>query len=54
MLRLDGQGRHIDDLNKEIRSKNGINERQENAQEKANDTLYLITDLQDGQKKDGE
>ena len=41
------------DLTKEIRSKNGINERLGHVQEQANDTMYLITDLQDKQKKYG-
>ena len=40
----------IDDLTKEIRSQNGINERLEHVQEQVNDTMYLITDLQDKQK----
>lgn len=51
MLGLNGQGRHIDDLTKKVRSKNVINERLENVQEKANDTICLITDLQWKQKK---
>ena len=51
MLRLDGQGLHIDELTKEIRAKNGINDRLENVQEQANDTLYIITEVQEKQKK---
>ncbi|XP_062577782.1 protein IMPACT homolog [Saccostrea cucullata] len=51
MLRLDGQGKHLDDITKEIRAKNGIQERLENVQEQANDTIYLVTELQDNQKK---
>ncbi|XP_062588958.1 uncharacterized protein LOC134250618, partial [Saccostrea cucullata] len=51
MLRLDGQGKHLDDITKEIRAKNGIQERLENVQEQANDTIYLVTELQNNQKK---
>ncbi|XP_062569456.1 uncharacterized protein LOC134231515 [Saccostrea cucullata] len=51
MLRLDGQSKHLDDITKEIRAKNGIQERLENVQEQANDTIYLVTELQDNQKK---
>ena len=50
MMRLDGQGRDLDDLTKEVRKRNGINERLENVQEQANDTLYTISELQDRQK----
>ena len=51
MLRLDGQSKHLDEITKEIRSKNGIQERLENVQEQANDTIYLVSELQDNQKK---
>ncbi|XP_055999688.1 uncharacterized protein LOC130047930 [Ostrea edulis] len=49
-MRLDEQGRDLDDLTKEVRKKNGIDERLENVQEQANDTLYTISELQDRQK----
>ena len=35
MMRLNGQGRDLEVLTKEVRSKNGINERLENVQEQA-------------------
>ena len=50
MMRLDGQGRELDILTKEVRSKNGLNERLESVQEQANDTLYSISELLDKQK----
>lgn len=53
MLRLDSQGRHINEITKEIRSKDGINDRLEFAQEQANDTSYTITEVQQKQKKNG-
>ena len=51
MLHLDGQDLHIDKLTKEMRTKNGINDRLENVQEQSNDTLYIITEVQEKQKK---
>ena len=49
MLRLDGQGLHIDELTKEIRAKNGKNGGLENVQEQTYDTLYRITEVQEKQ-----
>lgn len=51
MLRLDSQGRHIDEIKKEIRSKDRIYDRLEFVQEQTNDILYTITEVQQKQKK---
>ena len=51
MLRLDGQSKHLDGITKEIGAKNGIQERLENVQEQANDTIYIVSEVQDKQKK---
>ncbi|XP_062599013.1 protein IMPACT-like [Saccostrea cucullata] len=51
LLRIDGQGRHLDEVTKDIRGKHGIQERLENVQEQANDTIYITTELQEKQKK---
>ena len=47
MLRLDGQGIHIDELIIKIWAKNDINVRLENVQKQENDTLYIITEVQE-------
>lgn len=48
MIRLDGQGKH---LKREIRGNHGIQERLEHVQKQANDTLYMVTELENNQKK---
>ena len=50
MMRLNGQGRDLDILTKEVKSKNGINDRLESVQEQANDTLYSISEMLEKQK----
>ncbi|XP_061178529.1 protein IMPACT homolog [Saccostrea echinata] len=51
LLRIDGQGRHLDEVTKDIRGKHGIQERLESVQEQANDTIYITTELHEKQKK---
>lgn len=53
LLRIDGhvQGRQLDAVTNEISGKHGIEERLENVQHQANDTMYIINDLQEKQKK---
>lgn len=51
MIRLDGQGKHLDELKREIRGNHGIQERLEHVQEQANDILYMVTELENNQKK---
>ncbi|XP_052693143.1 protein IMPACT homolog [Crassostrea angulata] len=46
LLRIDGQGRQLDAVTNEISGKHGIEERLENVQHQANDTMYIINDLQ--------
>lgn len=51
LLRIDGHGRQIDAVTSEISGKHGIEERLENVQHQANDTMYIINELQENQKK---
>lgn len=53
LLRIGGhvQGRQLDAVTNEISGKHGIEERLENVQHQANDTMYIINDLQEKQKK---
>ena len=51
MIRLDTQGRQIDDLTKEVKGKHGMQEQVELVQEQANDTMYTVTELGSNQEK---
>lgn len=51
LLRTDGHGQQIDTVTSEISGKHGIEERLENVQHQANDTMYIINELQEKQKK---
>ena len=45
------QCRHLNEITKEIRGRNGILERLKRVQDQANDTLYSITGVKDLQEK---
>lgn len=51
LLRLDGQGKHLDDLTQEIRARDGITERLEKVQDQTVETENLISELQEKNKK---
>ena len=51
MIRLDTQGRQIDDLTKEVKGKHGMQEQVELVQEQAYDTMYTVPELGSSQEK---
>lgn len=51
LYRLDGQGKHLDDLTQEIRARDGITERLEKVQDQTVETENLISELQEKNKK---
>lgn len=51
LLRLDGQGKHLDDLTQEIRARDGINERLEKVLDQTVETENLISELQEKNRK---
>lgn len=51
MLRMDAQGRHLDELTNVIRGKHVMQEQLELVQEQANNTVYTVTELGSNQEK---
>lgn len=51
LLQIHGQGRKLDAVTNEISGTLGIEERLKNVQHQANDTMYIINELQEKQKK---
>lgn len=51
LLRLDDQGKHLDDLTQEIRARDEINERLEKVQDQTVEAENLISELQEKNRK---
>lgn len=51
LLRLDGQGKHLDDLTQEIGARDGINERLKKVQDQTVETENLISELREKKRK---